>query len=175
MRTKKNLIALCLAALLTSALAPEAAAQQRPRPQQIAQNGPRAGGGSGGKATASDKVQAKVLVVHATEDGKYIDPKLKNLERHLQHLKYSSYRVMTQESVALTKDESEKVSVEGGWDVNITLLSTSGDKARFRVRVSSKKGNLADITVAVARGRTFVVSGPKYNGGILLIPITATF
>jgi len=174
MSTKKNLIALCLAALLSSAVAPAAEAQQRPRPQQIAQAGPRGGGGAG-KAAAASKVQANIMVVHASEDGSYIDPKLKNLERHLQHLKYSSYRVMTQESLELSQDSDKNVDVEGGWDVNITLLSTSGDKARFRVRVSSKKGNLADITIAVARGRTFVVSGPKYNGGILLIPITAKF
>jgi len=169
----KTFIALCLCALAGTFVAPSAEAQQRPRPQQIAQANPTKGGG--GKATSNAKVKAGVMVVHATEDGSYVDPKLKNLERHLQHLKYSSYRVMTQENLELSKDASKKVDAEGGWDVNLTLLSTNGDKARIRVRVSSKKGNIADITIAVANGRTFVVSGPKYDGGILLIPITAKF
>jgi hypothetical protein len=166
-------------------LAPEALAQRAPgqRPSPVlAQQSPRAGGGSGGARSgggsgtrAAEKVSANVMVVHATESGNYMDPKLKSLERHLQHLKYSSYEVLSQRDLELNKDSSKDVSVEGGWEVSLTLLSIEGEKARFRVRVSSGKQNLADITIAVAKGRTFVVSGPAYNDGILLIPITAQF
>ena len=164
-----------LALLTTAPIAPELMAQQPPaRSQQLAQAAPRGGGKKGGSRDAA-KVSAEVMVVHATEDGDYVDPKLRDLERHLQHLKYSSYRVLTDETVELSVDSSKRIDVQGDREVTLTLLSASGDKARFRVRVSNKRGNLADITVSVSKGRTFVVSGPNYQGGILLIPITARF
>lgn len=173
----RTLIAALVALFATSLVAPDASAQQqRPvKAQQLAQAGPPRGSGGKGGARAAARVSAEVMVVHATEDGSYIDPKLKHLERHLKHLKYSNYRVLTDETLELSKDSSKKVNVEGDRDVTLTLLSADGDKARFRVRVSNKKGNLADITIAVSRGRTFVVSGPNYQGGILLIPITTQF
>ena len=116
------------------------------------------------------------MVVHATRGETYVDPRLKSLARYLSHLSYDSYRVLSQKSLDMgAADTTKKVSVEGSREIAITFLSTDGQKARFRVKVTSERGTLADITVSVPRGRTFVVSGPQYDGGILLIPITANF
>jgi hypothetical protein len=104
-----------------------------------------------------------------------MDPKLGSLERYLRHLRYSSYEVLSSRNLDLSQGVEKTLSVEGGREVAISLVSTDGNKARFRVQVRSGKRNLADITVSVGRDKTFVVSGPQYEGGILLIPITARF
>ena len=116
------------------------------------------------------------MVVHASRGQDYVDPRLKSLERYLQHFSYNNFRVLSQKSVTMEEvNTTRKISIEGGRDIAFTFLSIDGQYAKFRVSITSGRGKLADITVSVPRGRPFVVSGPEYEEGILLIPITARF
>ena len=51
------------------------------------------------------------------------------------------------------------------------------DEAKAQVGVEVYKGGekLVDTTVSVNRGSTFMVGGPRHDGGILLLPITANY
>ena len=45
----------------------------------------------------------------------------------------------------------------------------------MRVEVYKGGEKLVDTTVSVNRGSTFMVGGPRHDGGILLLPITANY
>ncbi len=165
-------LALALTLALGLAQAPEAFAQQGPKTSQ----GPKAQGKKGGKAQApAGQVKVQVMVVHATDAKTYVDPKLENLERHLEFLKYSSYEVLSTEREGLTIDKSTSFAIDGGRKVTVTLLSKDESKARLRVQMYKADKKLVDTTVSVKRGGTFIVAGPKYQGGMLLLPITANY
>ena len=165
---KKLLTALALSFAFVAS-APEAQAQQKPKAAQGAKKGGKA------KAPAGDQVKVQVMVVHATDGKDYVDPKLAKLERHLEFLKYSSYEVLKTESDSLRQDKSTSFSIEGGRKVTVTLLGKDDSKARLRVQMYKADKKLVDTTVSVKRGATFVVAGPKYQGGMLLLPITAKY
>ncbi len=161
-------LALTLMLVLGLAQAPEALAQQ---------GGPKAAQGpkAKAKAPAEGQVKVQVMVVHATDGKVFVDPKLEKLERHLEFLKYSSYEVISTERDALAQDKSTSFAIEGGRKVTVTLLSKDESKARLRVQMYKADKKLVDTTVSVKRGGTFIVAGPKYQGGMLLLPITADY
>ena len=162
---------LALAALLSlSVAAPvDAAAQQRrPASQQSANQ-------SATRATNAARVSMSMMVVQASQDGTYMDPKLQSLERHLKFLSYTNFTVINQKRSELTQNAEKTFSLDGGKEVSVTLMSTENNKARLRVKVSSSRGNLVDTTISVNNGSTFVVAGPRHDGGVLILPITASF
>jgi hypothetical protein len=79
-------------------------------------------------------------------------------------------------SVQLGPDGSETFTIQGGREVTITLLSRDDNRVRMRVQIlAGKGGKLLDTTLSVNRNGTFIVAGPKYNQGILVLPLTASY
>ena len=163
-----RLLSLFLAALFALSFAPDAYAQRAPgnRPDVAAQRS--------GKSAAT-KATVQLTVVHATHNGNTIDPKLAALERQLEKFSYTNYEVLSQKQAQLSSNTAKKFSVEGGKEVHITLLGVEDNRARFRIVIKSGKGKLADTTVSIQQGRTFIVAGTRHDGGVLLLPITAKF
>ena len=65
--------------------------------------------------------------------------------------------------------------IPGGRSVRLTLLSKTADKARVRVRIKGKQKVILDTTVSIRRNGFFMVAGPKYDGGVLVLPIFARY
>ncbi len=160
---------LFLAALVALSTGADAYAQRAPgsRADVAAQRA--------GKAEAASKVTVQLTVVHATNNGNTVDPKLAALERQLEMYKYSNYEVLSQKQAQLTANAAKKFSVEGGKEVSITLLGTENGRARCRIVINSSKGKLVDTTVSIQAGKTLIVGGTRHDGGVLLLPITARF
>ena len=59
--------------------------------------------------------------------------------------------------------------------MTIELLSKEDSKARMRVVMARGAEKLLDTTLSVNRNGTFIVAGPKYQGGILVLPLTARY
>lgn len=127
------------------------------------------------KAPACRDVQIQLMVVHAQEGETFVDPKLTMIEKHLSFLNYDSYRVKGTNRSNLSKGESARFDVEGGRQVEITLVECNPDKVKLKIEMFKADKKLVDTTVSVNRGSTFIVAGPKYQDGILLLPITATY
>ena len=152
---------LLLAALLAFAPA-TASADEAPRDRYAEQ----------GK---SDKVALRVMVVHATSTGNKVDPRLQNLTKYLSHLKYTSYELLQTHNAELSANGKQSFAIEGGFKVTIELLSKEDSKARMRVVMARGSEKLLDTTLSVNRNGTFIVAGPKYKGGILVLPLTAKY
>ena len=125
---------------------------------------------------AKGKVELKVHVIHATDEHTRVDPRLEKLQRYLRHLRYTGYDLLETRKVPLTARGVESFTIAGERKVRVELLSKDAKKARMRVKIIGRKGQkLLDTTLSVPRNGTFIVAGPKYKGGILVLPLTARY
>lgn len=138
-------------------------AQERPRPI----------------TTASDEqigqISIQMLVVHATDSQTGVDPRLKSLESSFRYFKYKGYILLNTQNSTIGLNESTNFTIEGGRKVKVTLLSVDTSRARVRVEITSKDDKLLDTTVSINRDGTFIVAGPRYGDGILMLPLQASY
>ncbi len=121
------------------------------------------------------RIQLTVLVVHATDSESGVDPRLASLASSFRYFKYKGYRLLSQQSSDLAVNASSTYSVEGGRKVKVTLLSMDEARAKLRVEMSNEQGKVLDTTVNINRDGTFIISGPKYKDGILMLPLRASY
>jgi hypothetical protein len=126
-------------------------------------------------AEAADKVGVKVHVVHATKAHSKVDPKVKKLAKHYRRLGYTGFRLLDSEQVQLAPKSKKTVSIIGGREMTITVLSRGPKRARLRVQVQGKRGKLVDTTVSIRRNGMMIVAGPRHKNGILVLPIWARY
>jgi hypothetical protein len=127
-------------------------------------------------APRANKVTVGMMVVHATDTHSNVDQRLGSLTRYLSHMRFTGYDLLETRSVQLGPDGSETFTIQGGREVTITLLSRDDNRVRMRVQIlAGKGGKLLDTTLSVNRNGTFIVAGPKYNQGILVLPLTASY
>ena len=145
--------------------------------QALAQGAPPAKPRAPAEAPAAtvDKVDIQLMVVHAKEGQPFVDPKLKAIEKHLRMLRYDEFRVLQSDRSSVGIDKSTSFSVQGGRKVTVTVLSADAKAARLRVQVFKQSDKLVETTISVNRGSTVMVAGPKFEGGILILPITASY
>ena len=63
----------------------------------------------------------------------------------------------------------------GDRKVKVTLLDKEDQDVRVRVEITGQSGKLLDTTVKINRGGTFIVAGPKYQDGMLILPLRASY
>jgi hypothetical protein len=120
-------------------------------------------------------VQVRVWSVHATKQGNGMDERLGRVAKHLKVLDYSGFELLQKDSSGIPVKGAKKFPVAGGRTVRVSILSQNEKRARVRVQVSSAKGTLLDTTVSIRRNGFFIVAGPRYKGGILVLPIFARY
>jgi hypothetical protein len=128
-----------------------------------------------GKAHQGDRVRIQVLLVHATSGQVFMDPALQRWSRHLRHLRYDSFRLLEKHRAALLPDGAREFEILGDRQISVTLLSKNPKRARLRVQMFRRGQKLVDTTVTVNRNGTFIMAGPSHRGGILVMPITASY
>lgn len=124
---------------------------------------------------AIERVQVQLMVVQAREAEPSIDPRLKSIEKHLSVLRYNNFTVLQTDRSTLSIGKSATFAVVDGRKVNVTLLSADDARARVRVEMFKEGNKLLDTTVAINRGGTMMVAGPRYGDGILILPLTASY
>lgn len=135
-----------------------------------------AGGKSGGDSRpASGRARITVNVVHATDSESGVDPRLSSLASQFKYLKYKGYRLLSTQSADLAPGGDKDFSIEGGRTLRVSLVSKDEAHARVRVEIDGKRGKLIDTTVKINRDGTFIVAGPQYKDGILILPLRASY
>ena len=149
----------------------QAVAQSRPAP------GAQAGAKANPKAKAPlGKVAVQVMVVLAKDaPARRVDPKLKAMEVHFGHLRYNDYTVLGTNNAQLAKGAKASFDVEGGRRLDITVVERTEKNVRMRVQMFKADKKVVDTVILIERGGTFILAGPQYQGGILLLPITANY
>lgn len=123
-------------------------------------------------------VDVRMMVIHANNDVEGYDEAIKPLERHLGFLNYRGYRLLFKNDMSLTPRNTRSLGLFDGKVIEVTLNSATEEKAVLRVRMFNPQqpdGVALDTTVSVVRKGTFFIGGPRYQKGVLLLPITAWY
>ncbi|RMG11510.1 MAG: hypothetical protein D6729_17855 [Deltaproteobacteria bacterium] len=122
-------------------------------------------------AWAGTEVSIQVTVVHASHAGKRVDPALKDLQRQLEDFGFTSYVLEDQRKLTLKLKAPGEVPLPGGRVLTVTPVAREPD-GRLKIRVAIGPKKILDTTVIVEPGGTFIIGGPKYEGGVLMIAVS---
>ncbi len=117
------------------------------------------------------KSNITIRVVHATQSGR-VDPALKAVEAQLKFTRFTGFAQLSSNTAQVATGAETAVPVPGGRRLRVELLSRTPTQARARVRLFEAGEPLADSTQVVPRGKTILIGGPKFDGGVLLLLVT---
>lgn len=134
------------------------------------------------KDAAAAEVKAEVIVLHATNDGKGIDPtigKIPALEKP-PFSAYNTYKLLERADLKLPKGEAKDKDLPDGGKLFVTFKDVvkgkkAGEPDKFVLSASlnkaDKKTFLPGVEVNAQKGEWFFIAGQKYKNGILVIGI----
>ena len=148
-------------------------------------------GGSGGALAdeagkpaevAPAEVSVEIVILHATNDGSGIDPKIGKMPALAQppFSSYNSYRLLDRIKLPLAKGKPSTTKLPTGRDLMVSLKdiiepAKKDDLRRYLVTASIQKpdGNtfLPLLEVKAKPGEPFFVVGQTYKGGTVVIGI----
>jgi hypothetical protein len=127
---------------------------------------------------AADEASAEVLVLHATNDGKGIDPAIGDLPQLKQppFSSYDSYKLLERGKLALAPSGEMKLPDGGKLSLQLQKAQPSEKKGEMRYVVDAKvlKKNGDKFVSAEFNTREriyFFLAGPPYEKGILVLGI----
>ncbi len=128
------------------------------------------------RAEPAGKVGVRILAVAASEGTPHLDPQLKHLVKHLAYLRHDRYELVTKKRGMIgIGGEDLEFRVQDGPRVVVTVRELGGNRAKIRVRIFRGQKKVADTTVAIQNHGTFILAGPKYKDGILILPIRVDY
>ncbi|MFO0762182.1 MAG: hypothetical protein U0359_37430 [Byssovorax sp.] len=133
-------------------------------------------------APAQTTIACEVIILHATNDGSGIDPKIGKMPELSKppFSSYNSYKLLDRPKISLDKGKSSTVKLPTGRDLMVTFKDVIEPKKkdepkRYVVTASIQKpdGNtfLPLLEVNAKAGEIFFVGGQSYQGGSLVIGI----
>lgn len=131
---------------------------------------------------APTSISADVMVLHGTNDGSGIDPKIGSLPALSKPplSAYNSYRLLDQTKLALAKGKGSSYKLPTGRDLSIVYKeviepSKKGEPRKFVITASIQKPDgktfLPLLEVNAKPGEWFFVGGQDYKGGGLVVGI----
>lgn len=128
-------------------------------------------------AEAKISIPAQIMVLHATNDGGGIDPRIGPMPQLKKppFSAYDTYKLLSRQTVQLVRNEPDKTALPNERVLQTVLKEVLAD-SRYRVATSissdkEKKSFLPLLEVTARSGETFFVAGQSYRGGILVVGI----
>lgn len=131
------------------------------------------------KEESSTQFFADVMILHATNEKKGIDPRIGDMPE-LQKPPFSSYdtyRLLDRKKVPLEKQAPRTLKLPNGRVLMTRLLEViSKDTIRLSASINQPNGKefLPLLEVKARLGQAFIVAGQSYKKGILVLVIRAT-
>jgi len=125
--------------------------------------------------TVSGKVNIEVMVVHASNTHNRVDPALQPVMQHLRFLNFKGFKMLSKEARGIGTGQEHTYTVAGGRRVKIRLIDRDAKRAKIRIEMFNAKNKILDTTVSIHRNKSFMVAGPKHEGGVLVLPLTARY
>ena len=123
----------------------------------------------------SGKVDIEVMVVHASNAHNRVDPSLQPVMQHLRFTNFKGFKMLSKEAKGINPSQDHTYSVAGGRRLKIKLLERDAKRAKIRIEMFNAKNKILDTTVSIHRNKSFMVAGPKHEGGVLVLPLTARY
>lgn len=124
---------------------------------------------------AAKKARVEVMVVYATNTGNRVDADLQPIMQQLKFTSFRSFTHLESHPAELAVGEESTFGIAGGRRVKIALISRDDKQAKIRMQMFSQGSKLLDTTVSIHRDRSFMVAGPRYQEGVLILPITVSY
>lgn len=127
-------------------------------------------------------VKAEIIVLHATNDGKGIDPSIGKMPElgKPPFSSYDTYKLLDKKELSLPKGESKEQKLPDGGKLAIKFKEhvkskKKDDPSKFVLQTSIEKPDgksfLPGLDVSALQGEYFFIAGQKYGKGILVIGI----
>jgi hypothetical protein len=124
-------------------------------------------------AVAFAQVQVRVRVMEASNVGSGIDSSLRDLHDQLGSLfSFSSYRLLKDENVTLSPNQSVSLSIPSERSLELTLINQHRVAAEVRVKITRQGRELLTTLVRLTPGRSVSIGGPKRGEGTMIIALS---
>ncbi|HVU03743.1 MAG TPA: hypothetical protein VHE30_18420 [Polyangiaceae bacterium] len=122
---------------------------------------------------------AEVLVLHATNGDKGIDPRIGEMPELKQppFSSYKSYELLSKVKLPLKKDDPKTTELPNGRVLQTKLVDVLPDDAmKISASINQPGGKtfLPLLEVKAKVGQSFIVAGQSYKSGILVLVIRVT-
>ncbi len=138
--------------------------------------------GDPAKPDAAPAVKAEIVVLHATNDGKGIDPTIGRMPELLKppFSSYDTYKLIEKSDLDLPKGTAKDKTLPDGGKLAVSLKDIvvskkKGEPTRYVVSASIHKADgktfLPGLEVNAVQGEYFFIAGQKFRGGIMVIGV----
>jgi len=119
------------------------------------------------------EITIREIVADNSETG--VAAELEDLEKDLKKLTYSAYRLEHTYSRTVRQGETRQFDLMGDNHVSVTLDGYEEGKIKLKVKISTgESGKRAfESTMRIVAGGTFLIAGPTYMEGVLILAFTA--
>lgn len=126
--------------------------------------------------SAQNNIRVMVQTVLASQDTKYVDPRLRSLIGELQTvLRYSSYKLLNQHKLKLKLNETGAVSLPDKRTMKVTPLNMKKNRVTLKLLILKKKKQVFQTEIQLLNQKNLVVGGLKHKNGYLLFNIKGSF
>jgi len=111
----------------------------------------------------------------ADNSGAGIDSKLKDIKKDLEKLAYSTYRLEKTFHLILRKAQTKTLDLLGETRLALTPEGYEEGKIRLKIKLSpsSSRDRALETLLRIPDGGTFIIGGPAYRDGVLILAFTA--
>ncbi len=129
---------------------------------------------------APGEIKADLMILHATNEGKGIDPGIGDLPelKKPPFSSYDTYKLIDRAGVKLPKGKEQDKKLPNDDKLHLTYKDMVpgkkdvADKFVIPARIVKKDGSeFVSVSFSSPRGQFFFVAGPKFKKGILVIGI----
>ena len=126
---------------------------------------------------STSALNVEVMVIHATTAHTKKDESIKHLLKYFANYKYTGYKLLKEHKSKLNDKQNQSFTLPGELKMKVSVLSHNDKQAKVLVKITDTKGthNYLDSTITVPRNNNFMVAGPKYDGGILILPLSVKY
>ena len=171
-----NGVSLALCSLVAVLTLPAYAGSDRPRATPAAGSAVPTPVPAPSARPVAQPLAAEVLILHATNEKKGIDPRIGDLPELSKSpfSNYDSYQVLDRARLPLTKDDAKNLKLPNGRTLQVRLLDEPGpDAVRLSASINRPNGTefLPLLEVKAHVGQAFIVAGQSHKKGILVLVI----
>ena len=125
---------------------------------------------------AKDRCRIRVDTILASRNGSGVDAQLKRHVGELQSMfNYTSYRLLSSESLNLKAGQSGTVSLPGSRRLKITPQKIRGSRADIALTMMKKKRTVFQTQIQLLNHGSLFVGGPTYKNGNLIFKISGSY
>ena len=125
---------------------------------------------------AQESCRISVDTILAARNDTVVDPQLKRHIGELQSMfNYTSYRLLSSESLNLSVGQSGMVSLPGDRRLKITPQSIHGSRANIALQMMKQKRTVFETQIQLLNRGSLFVGGPTYQNGNLIFKISSAY